>query len=238
MTHFRCIRLYAGRMPHRRPSALTLLAATIVAVSLSACTPVALTAVEPSPSASETIQPEPSPNESPSASPTPTPSPSASVVPANVPTECTKVVDAASYDGFFQGTPLNDPGFVDPTLVGPIAPVPAPTGASAGEAVASAAELRCIWRDPNADITGMSIEYSRVDPAIATQYVADLAVQGYTCSDANGGRQCQLVQPNEQYPVDETNTVLARGGVVIDVQQANFPTVNLMAALAAVVWAN
>ena len=234
MTHHRDIRPYAGRMPHRRPSALTLLAATIIAVSLSACTPVALTAVAPSPSASESTQPEPSPSES----PTPTPTPSASAVPANVPTDCRKVVDAASYDGFFQGTPLNDPGFVDPTLVGPIAPVPPPAGASAGEAVDSAVELRCIWRDPNADITGMSIEYSRVDPAIATQYVTDLAAQGYTCTDANGGRQCQLVQPNEQYPVDEANTVLARGGVVIDVQQANFPTVNLMAALAAVVWAD
>ena len=222
-------------MPHPRtafrpPLALSIIAISTAALSLSACASVILTGPEPAPSASVSEPVDPT------VSPSPAPSPSASVRPAVIPTDCSKVVSAASYDGFFMGTPLNDPGFADPTLVGSIAPVPPPAGATPAEAVYSAVELRCIWRDPNADITGLYIDYSRVDATVAAQHLEQLAAEGYTCTDANGGRQCQVVFPNEQYPVDEGHTVLARDGVVIDVRQANFATVNLMAALTAVVW--
>ena len=155
------------RAAFRPPLALSIIALSTAALSLSACASVTLTALEPAPSASvsEPVDPTLSP------SPTPTPTPSAAVRPAVLPTDCAKVVSPASYDGFFLGTPLNDPGFVDPSLVGSIAPVPPPAGATPAETVYSAVELNCVWRDPNADITGLYVAYSRVDAAIAAQHL-------------------------------------------------------------------
>ena len=161
-----------------------------------------------------------------------TPSPTA----AGLPTDCATVFDAATYEATFGATPLNDPALQYPDELGAISPTSPPSGASTDETIESGVELRCIWRDPGADISFLLLEAGRVTPEAAQARLEQLAAEGYTCEDQLGGRQCQLVRPNEQYPVDEADTQLVRDDVLIRVQQANVPTTGLMAAVVARIW--
>jgi len=174
--------------------------------------------------------------------PAPTaPSDSATEAPATpstaaVPTDCATVVDAATYAATFGETPRNDPALDYPDGLGAVAPTSPPAGASTDETITSGIELRCIWRDPGADISFLLLEAGRVTPEAAQARLEQLAAEGYTCEDQLGGRQCQLVRPNEQYPVDEADTQFVRDDVLIRVQQANVPTTGLMAAVVARIW--
>ena len=161
-----------------------------------------------------------------------TPSPTA----AGLPTDCATVFDAATYEATFGETPLNDPALQYPDELGALAPTTPPAGASTDEAIESGVELRCIWRDPGADISFLLLEAGRVTPEAAQARLDQLAADGYTCADQLEGRQCQLVRPNEQYPVDEADTQFVRDDVLIRVQQANVPTTGLMAAVVARIW--
>jgi hypothetical protein len=140
------------------------------------------------------------------------------------------------YTAIFGDTPLNDPAVVGSEGAGKVEPTAAPAGATAQEVLSSATQLRCIWRDPNADITYLEATVATVDTAIAATYLDGLPAGGYTCTEANGGRQCQLIKPNEQYPVDEGHTEFVRDAVYISVNQANFPTKNLLGAIVATLW--
>lgn len=150
--------------------------------------------------------------------------------------DCRSLVSADRYDDIFLGTPLNDPGTVDVSITGVLTPTAPPEGASPEEILAAAAQLRCIWRDPGADITSIAVTIARVDVAVADAHLDEIAASGYTCTEAHSGRACQLVQPNDQYPVDEAFTYFLRDDVYISVVQANFPTDDLLGDMASVIW--
>lgn len=206
-------------------------------LALSACTQVTLTAADPTQSSSP-VAPSPSSSAAapPSPSPTPSPTPSASSTTAALPTDCTNVVERASYTTTFRDTPLNDPGVVDAANAGPLTPMPSAVDAAPSDVVFNAVSLRCVWRDPSADITAISIEYSIVGGATAASYLGELAASGYQCTAALGGNKCQQLGVEPQYGVDVAHTVFARDGIVISVNQANFPTDNLISKLVGAVW--
>ena len=71
------------------------------------------------------------------ASATPAPSPSATPAVASIPTDCTDIVDPATYAATMGETPLNDPdSSTGPT--GQLQPSPAPAGADPSETVVAA----------------------------------------------------------------------------------------------------
>jgi len=177
-----------------------------------------------------------------SASPSRSPSPDAAASTPVIPESCETVVDPQTYASTFEGTPLNSPGvvgqeggeyFIPTGRVDPVAPA---EGATPGQVVANQTQLRCIWRDPRADISGLTVEIATVDPAIAALYLASLPADGFECTSVEGGERCQRVRQDEQYPVGVGDTVFLRDSVVITVWQANFPTDNLLGSLVSTVW--
>ena len=97
-------------------------------------------------------------------------------------------------------------------------------------------QLRCIWRDPQADITGLGVEVGAPGAAAGAAFLATLPAEGYRCSDADGGRLCQRIRQNPQYPVVDGDTVLLRDRIVISIDQSNEPTNDLMGAIAKRIW--
>lgn len=97
-------------------------------------------------------------------------------------------------------------------------------------------ELWCLWANPSADITHLSVEVGHYDAASAASLMDTLQSQGYTCENADGGRLCYITVPNTKYAVDDNFTYLSRGDVMILVDQTNFPTNGLMASMASVIW--
>jgi hypothetical protein len=200
---------------------------------------------KPAPSASPTATSAPTPSDSAKPAPAPSapePKPEATAAVASVPNDCKAVVPQSKYTGFFGETPLNDPGFVGEeggeyyTPTGAIKPSDAPTGATAREKVESQTELRCIWRDPRADISGLSVEMASIEPAISKEYMASLASDGFKCEAVDNGQRCQETHQEAQYGVDVANTVFVRDSTVITIWQANFPTNNLLKSLTSTVW--
>jgi hypothetical protein len=176
------------------------------------------------------------------ASPSPTPSPSASAStgsPGAVPTDCRDIVSVEAYDAVFGSTPLNPEGFTTRSGApfGRITPTEPPADATPAEAVASATSLDCLWRDPNADITGIEVAMAEVDPEVGDAFLDDLADQGYTCVNVYDGRRCQLVRPNDQFPeADEAFTRFVRDGIVVLVDQVNFSTDDLLGDIVDRIW--
>jgi hypothetical protein len=214
----------------------TAIATTIAlaALALSACG-TAEDAPSGSPSASSVALPTPTPT------PTPTkPTPPASAPPqapaVAIPKDCRSLVNAQTYAATFGNTPLNDPAVIDPADAGAVQPSTPPAGATAAQILKSAIQLHCVWRDPGADITYLEATVATVDAAVAKQYLDSLPASGYTCKNASSGRQCQRVQPDPQYPVDDATTSYLRDSVYIFVGQANFPTKNLMGSIVATIW--
>ena len=159
-----------------------------------------------------------------------------------IPETCETIVNPETYAATFGESPLNDPGVVGQEgteffiQTGRFDPVTPAEGATPGEIVASQTQLRCIWRDPRADITGIGVEMAIVDPGIAREYLTSLASQGYDCAPAEGGERCQHVRTHEQYPVELGDTVFLRDSVVVSVSQGNFPTDGLLGAIVGTVW--
>jgi len=180
------------------------------------------------------------------ASATPAPSPSATPAVASIPTDCTDIVDPATYAATMGETPLNDPDFfTGPT--GQLQPSPAPAGADPYETVVAATQLTCGWRDPRSDVTGLFVDVATVDDAAAASYLdwlADPTVDTerrgadvvYDCSERLGGTVCQYTTKDQQYDTDFAETVLVRDGVVVTVRQSNYPTDDLLGAIVDRVW--
>lgn len=205
-------------MPVGSRCTLTLVVAVL---ALTGCVP-----SDPTPTPSTT--PAPSASESPTASAAPT---------IALPAECADLVSEETYAAVFASTPLNDPGFLGETPAGAIEPTEPPAGATAEQILASAARLYCVWRDPNADITGLVAAVAIVDVVVAEQQLQLLSERDYTCADAFGGRRCQLVRQNELYPVEEGHTVFLRDDVYITVDQYNYPTNGLLEEIVTRLWA-
>ena len=196
----------------------------------------------PSPTATEAAMTSATPE--PSSTPAPAPAPA----PASIPTDCTDVVDAATYASALASTPLNDPAVVGERPSGQLQPTTAPAGSDAGAVVVAATQLDCLWRDPRADITGLNLAISSVDAATQEAYQAWLldranqapvardAGASYTCEPGYDGTLCQMSFQDPLYGVEIAETALLRDGVVVQVGQANFPTDDLMGALVTRIW--
>jgi hypothetical protein len=190
----------------------------------------------------------PSPTATEAAMTSAAPEPSSTPAPASIPTDCTDVVDAATYASTLASTPLNDPVTVGERPSGQLQPTTAPAGSDAGAVVVAATQLDCLWRDPRADITGLNLAISSVDAATQEAFQAWLldranqapvardAGASYTCEPGYDGTLCQMSFQDPLYGVEIAETALLRDGVVVQVGQANFPTDDLMGALVARIW--
>lgn len=182
------------------PIVRTALVAVAVAgmLTLAACAP---DDPGPSPSASR-----PSPVETQAPDDTASPSPTPSATPVAIPTDCRAIL-SESVLAELGTTPLNDPAF-------------APTG------VLSDGSLVCVWRDPGADVTGLTTEISRMNRGPALDMLNALAAdEGFSCYTPSGGTRCEKAEttPDDaQYPgIVQGRTLFWRDGILIDTRYAN-----------------
>ena len=174
---------------------------------------------------------------SPSPSDTATTESQAAATPVTIPTDCTQIVDEAAYTKNFGDIPLNPVEFgYSGTASGAKTPSDAGDGASAIETIRAANELSCYWRDPRSDVSGIGVDMARLDPSITGPLLEGFAAEGYDCTTTDGGRLCQLVTPDPQYPVDRTQTYFVRDDVVVTVDQTNVPTDDLIGSIATRLW--
>lgn len=165
----------------------------------------------------------------PSASPSSTPEPTSTItqVPGvdydggTVPANCTDLITPGKWDDAFASTPLNDPSVVGD-------PIAIPKSAFTPVLQADGKRLYCVWREPQADITYLSIAVDVVDSATASAALQKLPDDGYDCGNEAGGYQCQKVSKNEQYPVTDGDTYFTRGDIGIHIQQSNTETSGLL----------
>lgn len=169
-----------------------------------------------------------------SITPTPTPSPSKRIV--TVPTDCRTLVSEKTSAATFGDTPLNDPSAISEGDAGVIKPTAPPPGATALDVLRDAVELRCLWKDPRTDISGLQVTMATIDAVTTGRYFDTLPADGYTCAPLYGGRQCQLVKQNEEYPVVEGHTEFLRDSIYVRVDQYNLPTKGLLGEIVARMW--
>jgi hypothetical protein len=100
----------------------------------------------------------------------------------------------------------------------------------------SATELRCVWRDPQADITNLSVEIGEVAPAISAPYLQSLPADGFSCTPEASAETCVKFTTETKYNVEVGQTILVRDDVFIRVSQANVSTPGLLDTLVSDVW--
>lgn len=210
---------------------------------LTGCTPSVDDADEPTSSPTTDVAASPEAPSTPRATPSPTPV----ARPASIPTDCTDLVDAATYAQTMGNAPLNDPAYFERQM-GQVTPTAPPIGADLRQVVSAGDVLRCGWADIQADITGLFAQISTVDAATAAAYPGWLAEKreptspswldgvAYDCSEAHGGSLCQYVTTHPMYGVEMADTVLVRDGVVVTVTQRNVPTDDLMGSIVTRLW--
>ncbi|PZE64051.1 hypothetical protein DEI83_12765 [Curtobacterium sp. MCBD17_021] len=180
--------------------------------SAPAPTPSATVPVMPSTPAAAPVQDVPDPT------PTPTPTPTSTA--ATLPPDCTGLVPASEQDRLFGGTPLQDP--------------------SGTERLRTAAplttNLSCLWMDPRADVSGLSIDVGTGTAEQISAFEATLVERGHVCSDRGPARVCTQTRQAEPYPVDTTETWYFRGTTWFEVSQTNFPTNGLLDAVEQQIW--
>jgi hypothetical protein len=196
-------------------------AATLVAVTLgaSACA---------SPEAASTDATTPPPASSPAAP--------VDEAAAEIPTDCTDIVSAEVYSATFADLPLNDPAAVGDLPHGAVEPVASSPGATAATVLDDSALLRCLWRDPDADVTGLLATIGTVDTAVAETRTGEMAAEGYTCEARLEGTICQRVETDPQYGVEVATTAFLRDDTWILVDQSNVPTHDLIGAIVERLW--
>lgn len=216
-------------------ASITLLAATLL---LTGCQGgAAQPSPEPTVTETTTVTPTPTPTGDDGAGGDggATPEPTATAAPvATIPTDCTDIVDAAAYASTFGETPLNPAEFGDQW--GQRTPTEPRPDAAAPQIARDVSELSCLWRDPRADITGIGVEIGRVTPDQAATMSSYVTGNGGACTEVHQGTSCQFVMPDPQYPVERTQTLFVRDGVVVYVDQTNFPTDDLLGSITARVW--
>ena len=169
----------------------------------------------------------PTPSDSPTTG-APSPTSTASQDPADpdaagtVPDSCTDLITPGKWDDAFASAPLNDPAVVgDPIAIPKSTFTPALQG--------DGTRLYCVWMDPHADITNLSIGVDVVDQTTAREALESLGAEGYDCGDEAGGYRCQKISQNTQYPVTDGDTYFTRGDLGIHIQQSNTETSGLLA---------
>ena len=216
-------------MTDRRPAVVALL---IASLALTGCADL-FDFPAPSPAASGAPSPSPSDEAAPAPAPAPAPVSASGAV---IPTDCRALVSQEVYEATFAGVPLNDPDAIAAGAVGVQRPTEPPEGATVQEIVESRTQLACLWRQTKADITYLWASVANVDPHIGGQFMREREAEGFTCEPMHGGERCQLIQPNQTYPVDEGFTHFLRDDVYVYVGQANLATNDLLGDIVAQVW--
>jgi hypothetical protein len=177
---------------------------------------------------------DPSPSPTADAGESPSAEESASPDGVAIPTDCAEVMSASMYDSAFAEVPLNDEAFGE---AGVLEPEPPPgEGVDPQQAVFSQVSLRCVWRDPDADITGLELTMARVDPEVGAAYLEVLGGAGYTCEQKYDGDWCQRVFTENAYNTEVGSTHFVRDDIYIGVEQTNFPTQGFLADVVETVW--
>ncbi|OII18591.1 hypothetical protein BIV01_03405 [Curtobacterium sp. MCBA15_013] len=179
-----------------------------------------------------TQQPEPSPSATtPTSAPItqrPTPRPTPVNTAATIPTDCRALVPASDYDRFFGGTPL--------VQIKPSLPDTPEEYRDLERETGDDISLRCTWRDPQADVTGLGIMAGESTPEAISENLAVIRGEGGTCSERDHGTFCQTVSNVEPYDVDRAYTYYTRGTAWVVIDQTNFPTDNLLSAIVGEIW--
>jgi hypothetical protein len=181
----------------------------------------------------QTQQPEPVPSATTPTSapitqrPTPRPTPTSASTAATIPTDCRGLVPASDYDRLFGGTPLVQ---IKPSLPD------TPEAYRDLERQSGDDSLRCIWRDPQADVTGLEIMAGESTPGAISENLAVIRGEGGTCSQRDGGTFCQTVSNVEPYDVERAYTYYTRGTAWVVIDQTNFPTNGLLDAVSGEIW--
>jgi len=152
-----------------------------------------------------------------------------------IPTDCTQIVDAATYAATFGSIPLNPESWLrrDGTARGSRTPSVPEAGAQPFQIVDAAAELDCVWREPQADVSGIFVILGRLDQPTAASLLDQVTAAGATCQEAHGGQLCQQPIEVEQYPIEAAHTWFVRGDLYIAVEQYNVPTNDLIGSMLA-----
>lgn len=166
------------------------------------------------------LNPAPS-TETPRPTSTITPGPGADYDGGSIPKDCTKLMSGATYQKSFAKVTLNAPSIVG-------TPPKAPASAFDPVLQKGGASIYCAWRDPDADITGLSINVVTVNSAVAYKQLQKLPATGYTCTHEAEGYRCQKVTTDPEYKVPVSDTYFTRGDIGISISQANFPTNDLL----------
>ncbi|WP_336699009.1 hypothetical protein [Curtobacterium sp. USHLN213] len=181
-----------------------------------------------------TQQPEPSPSATTPTSapitqrPTPRPTPTPVNTTATIPTDCRALVPASDYDRLFGGTPL--------VQIKPSLPDTPEEYRDLERETGDDISLRCTWRDPQADVTGLGIMAGESTPEAISENLAVIRGEGGTCSERDHGTFCQTVSNVEPYDVDRAYTYYTRGTAWVVIDQTNFPTDNLLGAIVGEIW--
>jgi hypothetical protein len=170
-----------------------------------------------------------------STSATPEPAPTEEAGPTALPADCAALVATAD-PAQFGNAPLNDPAFVPHGPSGVVTPGTPPAGADARQTMRAIHELWCLWANPGADITHLSIEVGHLSEVDAAGLLTGLETDGYACSSAHGGTLCERASQNSQFPVTDESSYVFREDVAIVVERSNFPTNGLMASIVEVVF--
>ena len=198
----------------------------------------------PEPTVTETATVTPTP----SASPAPeegtdgddeaTAAPTTAPATVSIPTDCTDIVAADRYETTFRGSPLNPEEYPlpDGSPRGVHVPEAPREGVTSTGVAEDLSELTCLWQDPRADITGISISAGHLDAAGEAALTAAAEREGATCTDELGGRRCTSTRVVEPYGADAANTTFVRDGAFVHVDQTNFPTDDLLGAIVARIW--
>ncbi|PYY54169.1 hypothetical protein DEJ17_14405 [Curtobacterium sp. MCSS17_011] len=191
----------------------------------------------------QTQQPEPSPSATtpssapitgapvPKPTPTPTSSPTATAKPASnvlIPGDCYQLVPDADYARFFGAATHTA------TVFGPGATrEPDGNDRVQGHLRDPHEWLYCTWQNSGVE-ANITIRVSHTAD-IAQDTPEEYAEQAGTCADDLGGRMCQFTTGAERVrPL--TVTTLVRDGVTIQINQTDFPTDGLLAAIVGEIW--
>jgi len=134
---------------------------------------------------------------------TPTPTATATAEPVvALPTDCRAIVSAEVLSQL-QDQPLNDKAYGDEVGVQPDG------------------SLICLWRNPAADVTGLTTTISHMSRGPALDAMNAFRDEGATCYTPDRGTRCERTWNDKQYPVTDGRTMFWRDGVMIDTHYWN-----------------
>lgn len=152
--------------------------------------------------------------------PVPTSTPTPTVRAGALPADCTGLVPASEQDRLFGGAPLRDPSGTEHLR----------------NAAPLTTELSCLWMDPRADVSGLSIDAGTGTAEQISAFETTLVERGHACADRGPARVCTQTRPAAPYPVDTTDTWYFRGSTWFEISQTNFPTNGLLDAVEQQIW--